>query len=245
MGGLKLRYLLEDLEAVHGSVLEVGCGGGAMAKAVRRERPDLSVHGVDLSRRAVQFAAQEAGGVAFVVGEAGRLPYADASFDAVAVFDVLEHVDAPEELLREAARVLKPGALLHMALPLEAQPGSLYALLGTGSRWQAKLHHGGHIQLFDSRRYLAMAGDAGVPVVRTRWSYHHLFSLVDVIFFVLADLRGPLSTSVEEAVATRQGLFGHPLRALKALVAGLGWYEARLLRRLPGACGHFSSRRAS
>jgi len=154
-------------------------------------------------------------------------------------------VDAPERLLAEVARVLKPGGLLHLVLPLEAQPGTLYALLGTGSRWTAKVRHGGHVQLFDSSRYLGMAAAAGLPVVRRRWSYHHLFSLIDVLFFLLADLRGPLSSSVEDAVADRRGLAGAPLRALKGLVASLGWYEARLLRGLPGACGHFTSRRVA
>jgi SAM-dependent methyltransferase len=243
MGGLKLRYLLEDLEGRGGRLLDVGCGAGAMARAVSRERPDLRVHGVDLSRRAVGFAAREGDDVSFTVGNAQRLPYGDGFFDAVSLFDVLEHVDEPEVVLAEVARVLRPDGLLHVALPLEAQPGTVYALIGTGTRWKAKLRHGGHVQLFDSRRYETLAAASGLPVVHTRWSYHHLFSLIDVIFFVLADLRGPLATSVEDAVAARRGVLGHPMRGLKGLVAALGWYEARLFRGLPGACGHFTSRR--
>src|SRR4029077_20857417 len=45
MNGLKLRYLLDDLSNIHGRVLDVGCGGGSVAKAVKRERPDLEVFG--------------------------------------------------------------------------------------------------------------------------------------------------------------------------------------------------------
>ena len=243
MGGLKLRYLLEDLPTA-GRYLDIGCGGGAMARAVGRERPRLCVHGVDLSRGAVAFAAREPERASFTVGDAQRLPYGDAAFDAVSLFDVLEHVDEPERVLAEVARVLRPGGLLHVALPLEAQPGTLYALIGTGTRWKAKLRHGGHVQLFDSRRYTRMAAASGLPVVRTRWSYHHIFSLIDVLFFLLADLRGPLATSVEDAVADRRGMLGHSLRGLKGVVAALGWYEARLFQSRTGACGHFTSRRA-
>jgi SAM-dependent methyltransferase len=243
MGGLKLRYLLEDLDGAGRRYLDVGCGGGAMARAVGLERPGLSVHGVDLSRAAVRFAARQPEHVSFAVGEAQRLPYGDSVFDAVSLFDVLEHVDEPELVLAEIARVLRPGGLLHVALPLEAQPGTVYTLIGTGTRWKAKLRHGGHVQLFDSLRYTRLATASGLPVVRTRWSYHHLFALIDVLFFLLADLRGPLSTSVEDAVAGRRGALGHSLRALKGLVAALGWYEARLFRRRTGACGHFTSRR--
>src|SRR3984893_2673737 len=243
MGGLKLRYLLEDLDGAGGRYLDVGCGGGAMARAVGRERPRLCVHGVDLSRGAVAFAARQPEQVSFVVGDAERLPYGHATFDAVSLFDVLEHVDEPERVLAEVARVLRPGGLLHVALPLEAQPGTVYSLIGTGTRWKAKVRHGGHVQLFDSGRYTRMAAASGLPVVRTRWSYHHLFSMIDVLFFLLADLRGPLASSVEDAVAGRRGMLGHSLRGLKGAVAALGWYEGRLFRGWTGACGHFTSRR--
>src|SRR5437879_4452711 len=65
MNGLKLRYLLSDLAPVHGRVLDVGCGAGSIAKAVKRERPDLDVVGCDLSESALASARVDAGGVDF------------------------------------------------------------------------------------------------------------------------------------------------------------------------------------
>src|SRR2546428_2293576 len=99
--GLKLRYCLDDLRAVRGSCLDVGCGAGAIAKAIRRERPDLSVSGVDVSRSAIAQARGHPEGVDFRISTAMRLPFEDASFDAVTMFDVLEHLDEPETVLKE------------------------------------------------------------------------------------------------------------------------------------------------
>ncbi len=242
MNGLKLRYLLEDLATVRGAYLDLGCGGGAVPKAVKRERPDLDVHGADLSRAVIAAASRDPEGVRFEVARAERLPYTDASFDAISVLDVLEHVDDPAAMLAEIGRVLRPGGLLHMVLPLEGQPGTLWRALGTGTRWRAKVRYAGHIHVFDEQRYRALAQAAGLPVQRVRWSYHLLFQLVDVLFFVLVSVRGPLKTSVEDAAAECQGPARAPLRAVKAAVAAVGWYDARLLRWKRGGCGHFTSR---
>src|SRR5207248_7608423 len=63
MNGLKLRYLLQDLGPVHGRVLDVGCGVGSVAKAVKRERSDLEVFGCDVSHSAIAAASASPQGV--------------------------------------------------------------------------------------------------------------------------------------------------------------------------------------
>jgi SAM-dependent methyltransferase len=243
MNGLKLSYLLDDLAGVKGRVLDVGCGGGAVAKAVKHARPDLDVFGCDLSESALKIARSTPGGVDFRLATAERLPFGNGELDFVWIFDVLEHVDDPELVLREVARVLKPGGGFHIVLPLEGQPRTLYRLLGCGTRWTAKVRHGGHIQIFSAARFRDMASACGLPVVRTRWSYHVLLQVLDVVYFSWLDWRGPVGGSVEDMSASRRGLVGSLMRAASRTVASAAWAEARVLRALPGGCGHFTCSR--
>jgi SAM-dependent methyltransferase len=240
MNGLKLRYLLEDLSAVRGGVLDVGCGAGSVAKAVKRERPDLQVFGCDLSQSALAIARSSNDAVDFRLATAERLPFGDGELDFVWIFDVLEHVADPELVLREVARVLKPGGRFHIVLPLEGQPRTIYRLLGCGTRWTAKVRHGGHIQIFSAERFRALSSACGLRVVRTRWSYHVLLQVLDVLYFSWLDVRGPVSGSVEDMSTSRGGVVGAAMRSAARAVATLSWGEARLLRGLPGGCGHFT-----
>jgi SAM-dependent methyltransferase len=244
MNGLKLRYLLEDLAPVHGRVLDVGCGAGQVAKAVKRSRSDLEVFACDVSRSALAAASASPEGVDFRLATAERLPFADAELDFVWIFDVLEHVEDPESVLREVARVLKPGGGFHIVLPLEGQPRTLYRLVGAGTRWTAKVRHGGHIQIFSADRFRAMAAACGLPVTRTRWSYHLTLQVLDLLYFSWLDRRGPVSGSVEDMSAARGGVTGRVMRGVSRAVATTAWYEARALRGLPGGCGHFTCVRA-
>jgi SAM-dependent methyltransferase len=240
MNGLKLRYLLDDLPPGPARVLDVGCGAGSVAKAVKAARPDLEVIGCDVSESALAAASFEPGGVEFRRASAERLPFGDAEFDCVWIFDVLEHVDSPELVLAEVGRVLRRGGLFHIVLPLEGQPRTLYRLVGCGTRWTAKVRHAGHIQIFSARRFESMAADHELRVSRTRWSYHLLLQVLDLVYFTLLDWRGPVRGSVEDMAASRKGIAGPLMRAATMTVATLSWGEARLLRRLPGGCGHFT-----
>ncbi|MFD0318990.1 class I SAM-dependent methyltransferase [Streptomyces flavalbus] len=108
-------------------VLDLGCGIGQPAFQLARGHP-VEVVGVSVSRRQIEHASVRArqarltDRVRFERADAQQLPYPDASFDAAWFFESLIHMTDKPRALREAARVLRPGARLAVA-DMFHQPG--------------------------------------------------------------------------------------------------------------------------
>ncbi|MEO0918207.1 MAG: bifunctional 2-polyprenyl-6-hydroxyphenol methylase/3-demethylubiquinol 3-O-methyltransferase UbiG [Pseudomonadota bacterium] len=94
------------------TVLDLGCAGGFMAEALAEK--GARVTGIDPAAQAIEAARAHAvlqgHEIQYDVGVGEVLPYGDGVFDYVVCVDVLEHVQDLDQVLREVARVLRPGA---------------------------------------------------------------------------------------------------------------------------------------
>jgi SAM-dependent methyltransferase len=96
-------------------VVEVGCGTGAVARALAARADVGEVVGVDPSPVFLERARELAGGLpglSFVEGDARKLPFDADWADVVVCHTVLCHVPGPEAALAEACRILRPGGRL-------------------------------------------------------------------------------------------------------------------------------------
>ncbi|MDG0815769.1 bifunctional 2-polyprenyl-6-hydroxyphenol methylase/3-demethylubiquinol 3-O-methyltransferase UbiG [Bdellovibrio svalbardensis] len=106
----KLNWALPLLlEKNSRTVLDVGCGAGFVANFLAQKNFQLT--GLDFSQPSLDIAKKMdlTHSVRYIQGDAYHLPFAENSFDAVIVFDFLEHVSEPQLVIAEIARVLKPG----------------------------------------------------------------------------------------------------------------------------------------
>jgi len=89
-------------------VLDIGCGAGFLTNKLTKLNYDVT--GLDISSSSLDVARQydPTKKVKYVEGDALKLPFEDGTFDFVSAIDFLEHVEQPELVIKEAARVLKP-----------------------------------------------------------------------------------------------------------------------------------------
>ncbi len=108
LGGRRVSVLGKHLEHFlprRGSVLDVGCGDGALILELRKRNPQLTIRGMDVLIRPQARVPIE-------VFDGERIPRDDESVDRVLLVDVLHHCEEPATLLAEATRVAKEGVVI-------------------------------------------------------------------------------------------------------------------------------------
>jgi ubiquinone/menaquinone biosynthesis C-methylase UbiE len=122
LGAARHRAWLVESAGVRAGerVLDLGCGTGELALALKARAPGARISALDPDPKALARARAKAASagleIAFEQGFGDALPYPDASFAHVVSSLVLHHLEPAQKdaALREVARVLAPGGALHV-----------------------------------------------------------------------------------------------------------------------------------
>ncbi len=119
---LTARYqiLLDTVDRQAQRVLDVGCGDGTLTFALARRY--RSVYGIDdallpLHLADREFSRRNVRAPRLSQADARTLPFPADAFDCVVLADVIEHIAAPDEVIREAHRILRKGGQIVLTTP--------------------------------------------------------------------------------------------------------------------------------
>jgi len=130
--GWRRRAARETGLSPGGSALDVACGSGKLtAELARNAGRNGRVVGLDFSPQMLEIARREHPGIEFIEGDALKLPFADATFDASTIAFGLRNLADPILGLREMLRVIKPdgrAVVLEFVRPPPGLIGGAYRL---------------------------------------------------------------------------------------------------------------------
>lgn len=155
---------LLNLAPAQTRLLDIGCSRGQFVECAMQG--GFIAEGVEPAPTIA--AAARAAGLNVRTGLLEQQGYADASFDAASMFEVVEHLRTPLPLLQECHRILKPGGLLLISTGNTAS----WTTAAMGARWDYfhMAKDGGHISFFNPRSLRKLAHRAGFRVERLETS---------------------------------------------------------------------------
>jgi ubiquinone/menaquinone biosynthesis C-methylase UbiE len=145
----RLRIIREMVSEDPGHrILEIGSGGGRVLRMFKRAK----LTAVDVSDVFLDSAKKNLAGydVEFIKGEIDKLSLPAEKFDRIICTEVLEHTKNPEAILREIARLLRPGGRAVITVPNDPLINRLKSvvrktpvgwLLGGKIEWGGDIYH--------------------------------------------------------------------------------------------------------
>lgn len=174
-----------------GRLLDLGASDGETLRHFAELRPDLQLSAADKFGQPDQYPA----GCEFqrVDFESQPLPWATASFEAATCMHVVEHLRDVRKLVRDVARVLKPGGRAYFETP---HPKTLN-LPSAAGRFTLNFHDDPtHVRLVTAEELARAATEAGLQVERTGTSRNWLFAAVHPLYCLRPESRKKFTARV-------------------------------------------------
>jgi SAM-dependent methyltransferase len=135
------------------SMLEIGCGTGFVLSTLRRRFPHARLAGSEILGAGLEFASERVPDGELFQMDARQIPFHE-EFDVLGAFDVLEHIDKDEEVLRQMHNAVRPGGGILLTVPQHP------------SLWSASDDYAFHKRRYTRAELVAKVTGAGFAPVR-------------------------------------------------------------------------------
>ncbi|HDY67084.1 MAG TPA: class I SAM-dependent methyltransferase [Candidatus Scalindua sp.] len=171
-------------------ILDIGCGNGWISTLYRQEGDEI--YGIELVDLSIQRSRKR--GIKVIKGNLEEpLPLKDRSLDIIVASEVLEHLFFPENLLREANRVLKDYGTFVLTVPnIHNLKNRIDILLGRNVRFIEYPPNMEHIRHYSKKGMIQLLKKAGFRVLEVRGNSWHMSSklLFRILWFMHGGNRG-------------------------------------------------------
>ncbi len=156
-------------------ILDIGCGEGRHAIGLHVDKKvdvvglDLSIEDIRTAKNRIKdfsISSDNTSGCLFGLGNIQQLPFKSSSYNSIICSEVLEHVESPQEAMKEMVRVLKPGGVLAISVPRYLPERICWSL-------SSEYHNvaGGHKRIFNHNQLKRLAETEGVKYHRFHWAH--------------------------------------------------------------------------
>jgi len=203
---------LEDLNQLRNdaaplTLLEIGCGEGLMLQKLQGR---AQTWGLEINTEAVRVAESRGLRIMPMTLETFQSRFPELTFDVVAFFQVIEHVENPFLFLHSVKRVLRPGGRMYCSIPHPRR----YQLLLQRERWDYPPHHLTRFSKEGIARLLERAGfeltgtqDLPLTTIDLKKIRDYLFESLSIPKCFKSILKNPADTALR-AFARCAGLTG-------------------------------------
>jgi 2-polyprenyl-3-methyl-5-hydroxy-6-metoxy-1,4-benzoquinol methylase len=176
---LNFKKRVGQIAAFHPSMhkaLEIGCAYGFFYQTLQQQYPAIHYQGYDISKDAIAYANENFGPH---FSDSNFLDSNEkSSFDAIFMWDVIEHLSDPADFLRKAFEVCQPGGMIYLTT------GDFGALLPRlqGKKWRM-IHPPTHLHYFTKKSIRQILKDAGFEPVFIK--YPPVYRSLGLIYYAL------------------------------------------------------------
>jgi len=169
-------------------VLDIGCGTGLLAKAIRNINPDAMITGIDLSLQVKPEAEKNLDCFILVnLENDSDFPEFDQKFDLIILGDVLEHLKRPDTLLSKLEQYLEPDGKIIISIPNIAHWSiRLDLLMGRFTYQQTGILDNSHLRFFTYQSMHELLIQSGYKIIKFNSNIYSIpKSSVQNVFFLL------------------------------------------------------------